>query len=185
MSSRYGSEETVVSTIGLPTLRPPEDGLIGLLFSPPTATLHRPFSITLQVQNRHPALTADLMLQVESSDAFVIAGPRMSKLPALLSESSVEVRFHVVPLLCGHVKLPNFKVFDRRKLNHHASVISDSSNEDFDANGTIVHRPVKVVDQRRDERNEEGMDLPLFTGSAEDGSTRAREGVTILVLSSA
>lgn len=104
------------STFYLPKLEPPNDGLIAILHCPPSALLHQPCTLKLTVQNRQKARTADLFLQVESSEAFVLAGPRQTRLPTLLPGTSEDIYYNAIPLLCGRVKLPTFKIHDRRRI---------------------------------------------------------------------
>jgi len=174
---RLRSETWTTSSLSLPPLRPPLDTIIGILSIPPSAQLHRPFAAVLTVQNRSTSRAADLILQTEASDAFVVAGPRMSRLPTLLPWSSVEVRLNLVPLLCGTRKLPMFKVYDRRQ-NGPARATATGDGED-----TVVMEEVLVVDELSDMRSEDVTDLPLVEASDESGRLVEKlRGITVLVL---
>jgi len=102
--------------LNVPSLRPPDDGLVALLDCPPLGRLHHPFGLRLTVQNRRKFRTAEPILDVDSSEAFVLSGPRHARLPMLLPGTSDDVFFNLIPLSCGFVRLPTFKVHDRRKL---------------------------------------------------------------------
>ncbi|KAG8926956.1 hypothetical protein FRC02_008562 [Tulasnella sp. 418] len=110
-----------------------------------------------------------------SSEAFVIAGPRSCRLPTLLPSTSVDVRFNVVPLMCGMCRLPTFKVFDRRRLGLQPQ---DSEGEE-----TIFMQPVPIVDERWDLRrsDKDEKELPLHVPAA-GGLLSPRDGVVIVVL---
>ncbi|KAG8957730.1 hypothetical protein FRC03_009851 [Tulasnella sp. 419] len=172
---REGADSFNTTVVALPSFNPPQDGIIGILLSPATAKLHQPVPITLTIQNRQAAHTADLILQTESSEAFVIAGPRSCRLPTLLPSTSVDVRFNVVPLMCGMCRLPTFKVFDRRRLGLQPQ---DSEGEE-----TIVMQPVPIVDERWDLRrsDKDEKELPLHV-PASGGLLSPRDGVVIVVL---
>ncbi|KAF8331398.1 Gryzun, putative trafficking through golgi-domain-containing protein [Cantharellus anzutake] len=113
--SSTASNLTAKTNISPPSLKPPEDSIVALITCPPSANLHQPFILTLSVQNRQRFRTADLYLDVDSSEAFVLAGPRHTRLPTLLPGMSEEVFFNLIPLSTGEVRLPTFKVHDRRK----------------------------------------------------------------------
>lgn len=133
-------------------MQPPEDDLIGILKCPPSAQLHEAFSIHLVVQNRHPSRTADIYLDVDSSDAFVLAGPRHAHLPALLPGTSEEISYKIFPLLTGVVRLPNFRLYDRRKPLGVASGGDDEAAEGgVDGGGT--GKPIHVVMVGKDVRS--------------------------------
>ncbi|KAG9008676.1 hypothetical protein FRB90_008778 [Tulasnella sp. 427] len=183
------------SRLSFPTFRPPPDTIIGIVHVPPSATLHRPFPVTLTVQNRQSIRSADLILSSESTPAaegggFIIAGPKQCRLPTLLPNSSVEVKFNVVPMVCGIGKLPGFKVLDRRGAGGGQDVqITTASAGGATGEETIKFESVQVVDERLDARDEEGVDLLLYVPGAVDpaGGRKLevrKEGVSILVLPS-
>ncbi|KAG8930220.1 hypothetical protein FRC01_003141 [Tulasnella sp. 417] len=173
------------SRLSFPALRPPADTVIGIVSVPPSATLHRPFPVKLTIQNRQSTRSADLILSTESTPAaegggFILAGPKQCRLPTLLPNSSVEVKFNVVPMVCGVGKLPGFKLLDRRGATGEEP--SSSTGEE-----TIKFESVQVVDERLDARDEEGADLLLYVpGAVNPAGGRKlearREGVSILVL---
>ena len=134
------------SLLRFPNLRPPEDGLIGILKCPPSAQLHEAFSVHLVVQNRHPSRTADLYLDVDSSEAFVLAGPRHAHLSALLPGGSEELAFQLFPLLTGVVRLPNFRLYDRRKLLGAPTEGNDEAVEGMAvADGAETGKSIQIV----------------------------------------
>jgi len=161
----------------LPSFRPPTDAIIAILSIPPSASLHRPFAATLIIQNRSPSRTADLVLQTESSEAFVVAGPRTSRLPTLLPGTSIDIRFNLVPLLCGtSCRLPAFKIYDRRKRS--GPPATTASDE------VVTLDPVQIVDEHSDARDEKGVDLPIHIRSPDDPQQLElrKQGLTMLVL---
>ncbi len=166
----------------LPILSPPGDDIIGLLTVPPSSRLHQPFIISLTVQNRNAIRTADLLLQTESLEAFVVAGPKTCRLPTLLPGTSAEIRFSVVPLLCGHRKLPNFKVMNRRPQN--APPPSNTQGSESQVEDTVILEPVPVVEESLDARAGDGRNLLLWvqTGSGNQVVEGRKEGVTMLVM---
>lgn len=184
---RTGSTDGPWSTsrLSFPALRPPADTVIGIVSVPPSATLHRPFPVKLTIQNRQSTRSGDIILSTESTPAvegggFIIAGPKQCRLPTLLPNSSVEVKFNVVPMVCGVGKLPGFKLLDRR---------AATGEEGGAATGeeTIKFESVQVVDERLDARDEDGTDLLLYVpGTVDPAGGRKlearREGVSILVL---
>ncbi|KAG8862565.1 hypothetical protein FRB96_001122 [Tulasnella sp. 330] len=163
----------------LPPLRPPTDRIIGIVLTPPSARLHQPFLVILRIQNRSSERTADLILQTEASDAFVVAGPKSSGLPTLLPASSIDVRFNLVPLMCGSCRLPTFKVFDRRRSG---PPLAPTANDP--AAETVTLERVQVIDEQMDVRSEDGTDLLLLVESsgAPGQLEQKKDGVTLLVL---
>src|SRR5882724_7354642 len=94
-----------VTRIPLPPLCPPRDSTDALLELPATGNLHDPLTITLIVRNHHPWRTADLNLQLEPSDHFVVSGLRSGSLPLLLAGSEEHLTFNLIPITCGTVRL--------------------------------------------------------------------------------
>jgi len=163
------------SLLRFPTLRPPEDDLIGILKCPPSAQLHVAFPVHLVVQNRHPSRTADVFLDVDSSDAFVLAGPRHARLSTLLPGTAEELSFKLLPLLTGVVRLPNFRLHDRRQL---LGVVSGVDDEAADgtagADGSGTGKPIQVVMIGKDVR-------PPSISAPPPGSTEEPPIHTVLV----
>ncbi|KAF8308283.1 hypothetical protein DL93DRAFT_2220330 [Clavulina sp. PMI_390] len=114
-SSSAAAIPSATTVLSIPSLHPPREDIIALLSCPPSALLHEAFALTLVIHNRQRSRTADVYLDVDSSEAFVLAGPRHARLTTLLPGTSEEVRYRLMPLLTGVVKLPNFRVVDRRK----------------------------------------------------------------------
>lgn len=132
------------SSVPLPPLRPPTDGLIALLHVAPVARLHEPLPLTVVVRNNHPTRTANVAVHVEfdSTDAFVIAGLRNGRLPLLLPGGEEKVLWNLIPIECGHVSLPKIKVINRRQ-----------ANPESDGEAEVV----RIIDVRLDvSRQEEG-----------------------------
>lgn len=94
----------------------PRDGLIALLDVPSTAKLHVPTLIQLTVRNLHPFRSANVAItfELDPSDAFIVAGLRNGRLPILLPGSEEKLLWNLIPVECGHVKVPRIKVMDVR-----------------------------------------------------------------------
>jgi trafficking protein particle complex subunit 11 len=95
-------------------------GVFALLHVPPTAYLHEPFTLRLEIRNRHPTRTADITVQLEAVDtgsgsACIVAGPKSAHLGVMLPGVQEAVFWNVVPLECGWVKVPGVRVVDKRK----------------------------------------------------------------------
>jgi len=167
-----GRGRQTTTRFALPTLVLPRDGLIALLDIPSTAKLHVPTQVQLAVRNRHLSRSANVtvMLDLEPSDAFIVAGLRNGRLPILLPGSEEKLSWNLIPVECGHVKIPRIKVMDVR----HASPPSQDAgvrNTEAGVEGEVV----KVVDVRADWR----------TGSADstgENPTQWDGVTTILVL---
>ncbi|OAX31943.1 hypothetical protein K503DRAFT_702885 [Rhizopogon vinicolor AM-OR11-026] len=133
----------------LPTLMLPRDGLIALLDVPSTAKLHVPTPVQLTVRNRHPFRSANvtITLDLDPSDAFIVAGLRNGRLPILLPGSEERLSWNLIPVECGHVKVPRIKVMDVR----HATPLSQGAgvpSTEVDVEGEVIN----VVDVRADWR---------------------------------
>lgn len=104
------------SRFPLPSLRPPQDGLVALLDVPTQAQLHTPTQMKLTVRNLRSAGAANVVVQVEfdPADGFVLAGLRGGRLPILLPGGEEVLTWNLVPTECGYVKVPTIKVNDRR-----------------------------------------------------------------------
>ncbi|KAL4248314.1 hypothetical protein ABKN59_006671 [Abortiporus biennis] len=147
----YGTSAT--SYYRLPSLQPPPESLIALMDVPTTATMHQPFGIQLTVRNRHPSRSAYVVVQLEpeATDAFVVAGLRNGRLPILLPGCEEVIRWNLIPVECGFVKIPKIKVMNRRKVidqQAHARVTGGITGED-----PAPEEPVEIVDIRWDDRS--------------------------------
>ncbi|KAF8511539.1 Gryzun, putative trafficking through golgi-domain-containing protein [Gautieria morchelliformis] len=178
--SRLGSSglrgAIAVTRISLPYLSVPRDNVDALLELPADGVLHVPMTITVTIRNRHPWRTADLYLQVEPSDHFVLSGLRSGSLPVLLAGSEEHLGFNLIPVSCGTVRLPTFKFLDRRKEKQEQK--SGEENE--------VDKKVPVIDARLQERNEEGEEVRLMVCLPGEGeSNRLRrvdaDGLTMFI----
>ncbi|KAK0494835.1 Gryzun, putative trafficking through golgi-domain-containing protein [Armillaria luteobubalina] len=135
---------TSTSVFPLPSLRPPRDGLIGLLQISPVARLHEGLPLTLTIRNNHPTRSASCTVHVEPepSDGFIVAGLRSGRLPILLPGAEEKILWNLIPVECGYVKLPTIRVIDHRKL-----INNMGENE-------VEGQAVKIVDVRLDRRKE-------------------------------
>jgi hypothetical protein len=136
-----------ITRFALPTLMIPQDELIALLDVPSFARLHVATPIYLTVRNQHSSRSANITvtLDLDASDAFVVAGLRNGRLPILLPGSEEKLSWNLIPIECGHVKIPRIKVMDIRR----ASLPSQGvgvPNTEVDVEGDAV----KVVDVRAD-----------------------------------
>ncbi|KAG1830148.1 Gryzun, putative trafficking through golgi-domain-containing protein [Suillus variegatus] len=168
-----GRESTTRFT--LPTLMIPQDELIALLDAPSFARLHVPTTIYLTVRNRHSSRSANVTvaLDLDPSDAFVVAGLRNGRLPILLPGSEEKLSWNLIPIECGHVKIPRIKVMNVRRATLPSQGVGVPNTED-DLEGEAV----KVVDVRAD-RNTARVQ------SADDGTVAIPQqdgSSTILVL---
>ncbi|PBK82765.1 hypothetical protein ARMGADRAFT_684202 [Armillaria gallica] len=135
---------TSTSVFPLPPLRPPTDGLIGLLQISPVARLHEGLPLILTIRNNHPTRSASCTVHVEPdpSDGFVVAGLRSGRLPILLPGAEEKILWNLIPVECGYVKLPKIRVVDHRKSNTNVG------------EGEVEGQAVKIVDVRLDRRKE-------------------------------
>ncbi|KIP04097.1 hypothetical protein PHLGIDRAFT_31528 [Phlebiopsis gigantea 11061_1 CR5-6] len=156
----------VSSRFPLPSLRPPQDGLVALLDVPTQAQLHTPTQMKLTVRNLRSAGAANVVVQVEfdPADGFVLAGLRGGRLPILLPGGEEVLTWNLVPTECGYVKVPTIKVNDRR-----LTAGADTS----EGEGEVV----PVVDIRRDGRSKDGQDR--MNTATKDG---AGPDIVVLVL---
>jgi trafficking protein particle complex subunit 11 len=123
---------------------------VALLDAPSKAKLHEPITLTLRIRNNRTTRTASIVIQLEPdpTDGFVVAGLRQGQLPVLLPGAEEVVRWKLIPVECGFVKVPKIKVTDRRKV--------DGATTDGEVEGE--GEPVKIVDVRAAERSEEDAD---------------------------
>ncbi|KAJ6589938.1 Gryzun, putative trafficking through golgi-domain-containing protein [Mycena vulgaris] len=131
----------------LPSLRPPIEGVIALLDIPPTAKLHVPLSLNITIRNRHPSRSANVTIQLEPdpSDGFVVAGLRSGRVPILLPGGEEKVTWRLIPVECGHVRVPRIKIVDKRRAIASAQGLRDP-NAEVETEGEVV----KIVDVRLD-----------------------------------
>ncbi|KAG2132301.1 Gryzun, putative trafficking through golgi-domain-containing protein [Suillus bovinus] len=159
----------------LPTLMIPQDELIALLDVPSFARLHMSTPIHLTVRNRHSSRSANIIvaLDLDPSDAFVVAGLRNGRLPILLPSSEEKLSWNLIPIECGHVKIPRIKVMNVRGAALPSQGVGVPSTE-VDVEG----EPVKVVDVRAD-RNTARVES---AGDGADVVPQQYDASTILVL---
>lgn len=134
-----------ITRFALPTLMIPQDELIALLDVPSFAKLHASTPIHLTVRNRHSSRSANVSvtLDLDPSDAFVVAGLRNGRLPILLPGSEEKLSWKLIPIECGYVKIPRIKVMNVRR----AALPSQGGvSTEVDVEGEVV----KVIDVRAD-----------------------------------
>ncbi|OCH86086.1 hypothetical protein OBBRIDRAFT_890731 [Obba rivulosa] len=174
LDGERGSPST--SRFSLPPLRPPTDGLIALLDTPPIARLHEPITIRLTIRNRHPSRSANVTvhLETEATDSFVVAGLRSGRLPILLPGTEEQILWRLIPIECGYVKVPRIRVVDRRRAVEQAQggqgPLPDSESE-ADA--------VRIVDIRWDVKDASASVKTARISM--DDSTRKGEPIILVV----
>jgi hypothetical protein len=117
--------------------------------------LHVPTELRLVLRNRHPSRSAEVTVHVEADplDGFVLAGMRSGRAPFLLPGAECELRWNLLPIECGFVRLPRVRVVDRRKpFVAGAQAAAPGHNPETDLPGDVV----KIVDVRWDTRDAEG-----------------------------
>ncbi|CEH15433.1 FOIE GRAS [Ceraceosorus bombacis] len=143
---RLDADEAPTSRLNLtrlpiPALLPPHLTARLLVASPPVALLDQPFVMLFTVVNPSPTLTADVFVGLDSSEVFLLAGPRTLSIPNLVPRSTRSVPVRVVARAEGRFVLPRVRAWDRRprfypastkaatKLGHaaSASIVSQAS----------------------------------------------------------
>lgn len=83
---------------------------------PPAANLHVPVSLTLTVRNYHPSRSANVTAQLDpaASGGFVVAGLRSGRLPLLMPKTEEKLTWRLIPVECGHVRIPCVTLTDSR-----------------------------------------------------------------------
>ena len=83
----------------------------------------------------------------------------------LLAGCEEHLVFNLIPISCGTVRLPTFKLLDRRKENQ----------ERKSGEGSEGENRVSIVDARLEERNEDGEEIRLMVCLPGEGdSSRLR-----------
>jgi len=59
-------------------------------------------------------VNAAVTLELDASDAFIVVGLRNGRLPILLPGSEENLSWILIPVECGHVKVPRIEVMDMR-----------------------------------------------------------------------
>jgi len=129
-------------------LRPPQKNIVALLDVPAAATLHVPLDLTLLIRNYHPTSSASIVCQLDtdSIDTFVVSGLRSGRLPILLPGAEERVIWRLIPMECGHIRLPKIKVYNRR--------VTTSVQFENSAEGQDEGEIVDVFDVRRSRKLE-------------------------------
>lgn len=160
---RVGNEESTATTaITLPQLNPPGDDLVAFVEPPATVRLHVPFTLRLVIQNRHASRTADLALQLEPNEHFVLSGLRTGRVPLLIAGAQEELLFNAIPLTCGELRLPVIKLLDRRSaINAHTDPYGDGrpASPALNAQPEVELVSVPVRDARFDAQSPSGDDV--------------------------
>jgi len=167
---RNDGERSAVSTsiYPLPSLQIPVEELLALLAVPPTATLHVPITLTLTIRN-YTSRSANIIVQLEldATDGFVVAGLRSGRVPILMPGAEEKVTWRLIPIECGHVKVPGIKVMNLRKASGDAESGIEAKGEE-----------VKVIDVRVEHKT-----VPDTVGQSTRIDSRAEESIrSILVL---
>ncbi|KLO13661.1 hypothetical protein SCHPADRAFT_852230 [Schizopora paradoxa] len=166
--------------IRLPQIQPPPDRLIALMRLPSTVHLHKPFLLEIVLRNLHQTRTAcpSVSLDLDASDAFVVAGLRLGQLPTLLPGAEARVSWQLYPLECGPVvSLPKIRIFNKRKSPAtQLGAMSEVASGDADGE----EEEVKIVDVRRDDRWSDGNDVESTAGAAQsEGSLVQRFTISV------
>ncbi|KZT35207.1 hypothetical protein SISSUDRAFT_1064673 [Sistotremastrum suecicum HHB10207 ss-3] len=167
-----GSKDST-SIISMPLFNPPSDNLVALLHVPPVATLHLPFTARLSIQNDSFA-TAELSIQIEPSENFVVSGLRSGRLSTLIPGNGTSMLFNLIPLTCGPSKIPQIKVTDHRRVNTHIE-----GGDRREAPEEDVGRSVRVIDARSEGRLQEEPDEASSESTSAENGTR---DITVLVV---
>ncbi|KAF5354759.1 hypothetical protein D9756_005506 [Leucocoprinus leucothites] len=135
-----------LTRLPLPALEPLQENVVALLDVPTVATLHVPFDLDLSIRNYHPTLSANILCQLETDnvDSFVVSGLRSGRLPILLPEAEERIAWRLIPMECGHLRLPKIKIHSRRKIGP-VQVPNSADGQD----GPYEGETVKIVAVRR------------------------------------
>lgn len=73
-------------------------------------------SLTLMIRNYHPSRSANItaQLDLETSSGFVVAGLRSGRLPLLMPKTEEKLTWRLIPVECGHVRIPSVTLTDSR-----------------------------------------------------------------------
>ncbi|KAG5731761.1 UPF0636 like protein [Termitomyces sp. T112] len=112
----FGSQSS--TTISLPALQRPDEDLVALLSIPSPAILHVPIPLTLTIRNYHQSRSANVVvhLELEPSDGFIVSGLRSGRLPILMPGDEEKFIWKLIPIECGHVKIPQVKIINKRPI---------------------------------------------------------------------
>jgi trafficking protein particle complex subunit 11 len=161
--------------------------LIALLDIPPLCKLHEPAPLRLTIRNRHPSSSANIVVQLLSdpADAFVVSGLRTGRVPLLLPQSEEVLTWKLIPIECGYVQVPRFKVLNRRRPAGAAAAQGPGVGAGGADGGEMEDEVVRIIDWRCDKRS---TDLVVDGGTAgADGGTVPKQepiqsNATVLVL---
>ncbi|KAL9940851.1 hypothetical protein V8E36_000339 [Tilletia maclaganii] len=119
------------TVLPLPPITAPPGPTVSITLLPASfARLGEPFVLKALVKNEQSFRTADVRLEVESSDSFVFAGARKLMIPALLPRSERKVVWRLVGRQTGWVALPTIRAEDWRAKNGDlSSSMGDESSE--------------------------------------------------------
>lgn len=158
ISSEGNRGPQCTSIFPLPSLLPPTLNTVTALLSvPPLLQLHRPTPLTLTIHNAHPTLSASIAITLEPVDpitgesSFVVSGLRSGRIPTLLPGGQEVLVWKVIPLECGHVKLPKIRVVNRRRM-----IASERGLGGEGAGVETEGEEVRVIDVRVEGKVESG-----------------------------
>lgn len=148
---RIPSQSNLTTTnVPIPPFTAQPDSVYAVLELPAIGVLHVPFVAVLRIHNRHPWKTLDAHFQLEPSDHFVVSGLRSGTLPLLVGGSEERIPFNMIPISCGVVRLPTFKITHRKK---------ETSTQVKE--GEEIEKRYPVIDGRLEERNERTEEVHL------------------------
>ncbi len=143
--------------------------------------LHKPFLLEIVLRNLHQTRTAcpSVLLDLDASDGFVVAGLRSGQLPTLLPGAEAKVSWQLFPLECGPVVgLPKIRIVNRRKSPAmQLGSMSEMTSGDADGEG----EEVKIVDARWDGRWSDGNDVASSLASADQAENLLSQRFTVSV----
>ncbi|KAE8207953.1 hypothetical protein CF327_g7215 [Tilletia walkeri] len=147
-----GAESTRTVIPLPPIVAPPSPSVSITLFPPTYVRLGQPFLLRGVVKNDQPFRTADVRLEMESSESFVFAGARKMTIPALLPRSERKVAWRLLGRQAGWVPLPTIRAEDWRAKSVAEGPGSGAGDEGFGVTGAMPEQRggrIPVFDGRR------------------------------------
>ncbi|KAK0555545.1 hypothetical protein OC845_000114 [Tilletia horrida] len=143
-ATEEGSKILARTLIPLPALIPPPAPTVSIVLHFPSFTrLGQPFVLRATIKNEQAFRTANVRLEVESSDIFVFAGPRRLTVPALLPRSERKVVWRLMARQTGWVDLPAVRAEDARARSAAEYEASTSAGQfGIDEAGLTSARPI-------------------------------------------
>ncbi|CAD7063066.1 unnamed protein product [Tilletia caries] len=150
---RTEGAELTRTLIPLPPIMAPPSPSVSITLLPPTfVRLGQPFLLHAVIKNDQPFRTADVRLEVESSDSFVFAGARKLTLPALLPRSERKVVWRLLGRQTGWVPLPTIRAEDWRAKSVGEGSVAKVGEDGFGRQGAMPEQQggrIPVFDGRR------------------------------------